>query len=217
MVSLLALVNFVSVARAQPAPVFVTVGAFADVQRFGHSSSKSTTPTTTFIPAETDLGGTAKGLAIGIGAHLTPAFALQLEVALPDIRRKSLRPSQTIPPPPTLFLNRQTVDYRARTAGILAAYRIRERHRLRVGYLGGVMFVEERQLTITTTTMTPPGTVSSRTETLSMNYRSAAVVGVDTDVRITSHVAIVPHVRLSKYFGLPVLLTRPGINARWTF
>jgi hypothetical protein len=200
-----------------PSPLFLTIGAFADVQRFGHTESRSSSPTTEFISGETDTSGTATGLHVGVGTHVTSRVALQLELGFSESRHKTLRPSQTRPTPPILFESRSEIDYRPRTVGFTAAYRARERYRIRPGYLIGVMFTQERSRTVTTSTQTPPGAITSRTDLTSTTYRSAPIFGLEADVRIMKHLAVVPAVRLSKIFGAALLFVRPGVSARWSF
>jgi hypothetical protein len=206
-------------ARAQPPPsaFFVTAGGFADIQLFGHADTRSTTPTSSFVGAETDPSGTAGGFQLGIGTNVAPRVSLRFEVGISSSRHKALRPAQNTPPPPNIFSTRQEIDYRVRDVGTTAAYHLARRWRIQPGLIGGFMYFQERGRTLTITTMTPPGTTSNMSETVSTIYRAAATAGLEAEVRVVKGLAVVPDVRVNKTFGVAQLLVRPGVSAKWSF
>jgi hypothetical protein len=172
---------------------------------------------------------------VGVGTFLSPQWSAQIELALPNL----LKTTTTIQPPilqplsslvtvvgqPALVVAPVSItyqvqrDYRAPSAAVLVGYHTARRHHVEVGYLGGLMFLDERQHTITQTSYMRLGAGVSiptmRAETTVSNYRAAAATGLDVDIALGSHLALVPQVRTDVFAGS--LSVRPAVGVRWNF
>jgi hypothetical protein len=109
-------------------------------------------------------------------------------------------------------------DYRAPSAAVLVGFHTNRRHHVQVGYLGGLMLLEERQHTLTQISYVPPPGVSipiQRTENSTFTYRAAAAIGLDVDIELAAHVAVVPQIRTGVFTGN--LSVRPAVDLRVKF
>ena len=201
--------------------VFVDGAVFQDIERF---SRTSTQPPNASL---TDLSGTTVGGRVGVGTFLSPQWSAQVEFAYP----KLLTTTTTIQPPvlqplvvpgivgPTAIVIPITQqvqrDYRAPSAVVLVGYHTARRHRVAVGYLGGLMLLEERQHTTQTFVRSGVPTPISSSETTTFTYRAAAAMGLDVDIALGSHLALVPQVRADAFVGS--LSVRPAVGMRWNF
>jgi hypothetical protein len=209
--------------------VFVEGGVFLGIERLSHTSTQP--PNASLV----DLSGTTVGGRVGVGTFLSPQWSAQIELALPNL----LKTTTTIQPPilqplsslvtvvgqPALVVAPVSItyqvqrDYRAPSAAVLVGYHTARRHHVEVGYLGGLMFLDERQHTITQTSYMRLGAGVSiptmRAETTVSNYRAAAATGLDVDIALGSHLALVPQVRTDVFAGS--LSVRPAVGVRWNF
>ena len=99
-------------------------------------------------------------------------------------------------------------DYRAPSAAVLVGYHTPRRHHVAVGYLGGLMLLEERQHTTQTF-------VRVSREATTFTYRAAAAMGFGVDIALGSHLALVPQIRADVFVG--GLSVQPAVGVRWNF
>jgi hypothetical protein len=201
--------------------VFVDGAVFLGIERFSHTSTQPPTASLT------DLSGTTVGGRLGVGTFLSPQWSAQAEFAYPRL----LKTTTTIQPPvlqplvvpgilgPTVIVIPITQqverDYRAPSVTVLLGYHTARRHHVAVGYLGGLMLLEERQHTTQTFVRSGVPTPISSSETTTFTYRAAAAMGFDIDIALGSHLALVPQVRADVFLGS--LSVRPAVGVRWNF
>src|SRR5713101_5487197 len=201
--------------------VFVDGAVFLGIERFSHTSTQPPNASLT------DLSGTTVGGRIGVGTFLSPQWSAQVEFAYP----KLLKTAMTIQPPvlqplvvpgilgPTVIVIPITQqverDSRAPSATVLVGYHTARRHHVAVGYLGGLMLLEERQHTMQTFVRSGVPTPIASSEITTFTYRAAAALGFDVDIALASHLALVPQVRADVFVGS--LSVRPAVGVRWKF
>jgi hypothetical protein len=201
-------------AAGQP-HLFVGGDFFSDVKRF------SGDPTT----------NTLDGTGIGAGAETGVALTDRWSVLIAVDGGRTTRTSRSIPigilaapagvtTPITAFSSQ--VSNRITATSVLVGYRIPGRRRLAVEVLGGLSFFHVRR--DFTTIRTPPVAAAPalviRPYTLLDNV-AAASLGGDLVIGLTSHLAVVPRVRVHAFSlssgGPSGFVIRPGVGARWTF
>jgi hypothetical protein len=109
---------------------------------------------------------------------------------------------------------------RMRTVSALAAIHLATSGRLRWSVLGGLTFVHfERSITLD-----PAGTILGMAvqppRSAFIDRMGAATVGMDVDLRVARHLAVVPAIRAHSFrlaSNLGGFSVRPSIGARWTF
>jgi len=201
--------------------VFVDGAVFLGIERLSHTSTQRPNASLT------DLSGTAVGGRVGVGTFLSPRWSVQVEFAYPRL----LKSTTTIQPPllqplvvpgafgPTVIVAPVTQqvqrDYRAPSATVLVGYHTARRHHVAVGYLGGLMLLEERQHTTQAFVRSGAPTPIASSETTTFTYRAAAAMGFDVDIVLGSHLALVPQVRSDVFVGS--LSVRPAVGVRWNF
>jgi hypothetical protein len=191
-------------AQSRQGTVFVTGGAFAGIERAAHSTTDG------IVNADLDTSGTAPGALIGVGTFVTPAWSVQFELGLEGTIDRTT--SFTIPGLP--ISSRTDVEMGTTSSAVLVGFHPRAHGRLALGYLGGIAFIRERQAFQEVITGAPPELFESpATETVI--YGTTAAVGMDADVAVSRHLAVVPQVRVqTSARGLSI---RPGVSARWRF
>jgi hypothetical protein len=191
-------------AQTREGTVFVTGGAFAGIERAAHTTSSGISD-----PA-LNPSGTAPGALIGVGTFVTPAWSVQFELALEGTIDKTT--SFTYPDLPVT--TRTNSEMRSTGGAALVGFHTRAHGRLALGYLGGLAFVRERQTSQRVVTGIPADPLESP-EIDTVLYGSTAAVGMDADITVSRHLAIVPQVRAqTSARGLSI---RPGVSARWSF
>jgi hypothetical protein len=204
--------------------VFVEGGAFVGIERLSHTSTQP--PNASLI----DLSGTTVGGKVSVGAFLSPHWSVRMEVAASN----RLKKTATLPPPivvqplsssvgqpgavifPPIVVTRHIQnDYRAPSATVLVGYHTTRGHRVAVGFLGGLMFLEERQHSRSQTSYSGIVIPPLITETTTINYRAAAATGIDVDIAFGEHLSFVPQVRADVFLG--GLSVRPAVAFRWNF
>lgn len=201
------------VAQPAAAQVVVSGGPFANILRFGGYSSRS--------PSiyDENLSGTTSGVLIGIGGVIASHAVVQLEIAIPKELHTDILPYRALyPSPPPPYTTRRSVDYRTRHVSIMAGYQTGQKHRVRAAMLGGVMFIEEEVRSLTT--YPPQQSLVLPSDNTNTAKRTAPVFGFDLSCAITSHLSVVPQIRMYKsspVSGYGSIGLWPGVSARWTF
>jgi len=213
-------------AQEQEAPrVFFDGAGFVSFERTGRLQYE------TSIVSNRNASGTVGGGGFTVGTFLAPRVSLRLETAFPGKvdSTYSVRSGFTYLEvgPPTYFepgqptqifsSNRTEDEFSQRSAAVLIGYHTERRHRVRLGFLGGVAFLWQRQHSIieqTVPVFVPLIPVRvQRTELTATSYRPATAVGIDADIAIARQVSLVPQMRVQAVAGL--LSLRPGIAVRW--
>ncbi len=186
-----------------------TGSLIASINRFsGDPSSKSA------------IDGEAIGGAGAISAGLTDRWLIQLEVEATastsflqshDVRVGVGKAATTI-----------TVQRRTRNRPLLfstlAGFRSAPHGRLQLQYLAGLTFLHLTRRVDSVVSGAPPALVVGPSEVTT--NAPAATVGVDAELRITHHLALVPAVRASAFNSSETpsgFLVRPAFGLRWTF
>jgi hypothetical protein len=108
---------------------------------------------------------------------------------------------------------------RMRTLSVLAAVHPATTRRVRLTVLGGLTFVHFER-TIALSPAAPSGTPVQATSSTFVDRMGAATVGLDCDLRVAPHVAIVPAIRAHSFrlaSNLGGFSVRPSIGAKWIF
>jgi hypothetical protein len=217
--------------------VFFDGAAFVGFERAGQLRSERP------IVRERDASATVAGGAAAVGTFLGPRVSLRLEASFPgpvDTTYSSgsgfVFTSLGVGTSPMgsvmqLLSSRVEEERRERSASVLIGYHTARRNRVRVGFLAGVAFLWQQQRTVIEQTLptfpfpvlpTMPGGFPvevfppriDRSETSATSYRAAPAVGLDVDIAMAAHLAVVPQMRVQASGG--VLSLRPGIAVRWT-
>lgn len=213
---LLASINPVA-AQEQEAPrLFFDGAGFVGFERTGHLQYE------TSIVSNRNASGTVGGGGFTVGTFLAPRVSLRLETAFPGkvSSTYSVRSGFTyleVGQPTQIFSTRTEDEFSQRSAAVLIGYHTERRHRVRLGFLGGVAFLWQRQHSIIEQTVpifVPLIPVrAQRTELTATSYRPATAVGIDADIAMARRVSLVPQMRVQAVAGL--LSLRPGIGVRW--
>lgn len=205
-------------AQEQEAPrVFFDGAGFVGVERTGHLRYE------TSIVSDRNASGTVGGGGFTVGTFLAPRVSLRLETAFVG----SLDSSYSQVTSNFAFFstgglsqiltNRTEEEFSQRSAAVLVGYHTGRRHRVQLGFLGGVAFLWQRQHSIieqTVPTFAPLLLLrTERTELTATTYRPATAVGIDADIALARRVSLVPQMRVQAVAGL--LSLRPGIAVRW--
>jgi hypothetical protein len=193
-------------AQRSEGTVFVTGGAFAGIERAAHTTSSGISDPA-LIPS-----GTAPGALLGVGTFVTPAWSVQFELALAGTINQTK--SFTIADLPQALTRRTSTDMRSTSGAALVGFHTRAHGGVALAYLAGIAFVRERRAYQQVFTGGAPERIES-SETEAVLYGATAAVGMDADISVSRHLAIVPQVRAqTSARGLSI---RPGVSARWSF
>jgi hypothetical protein len=228
-----ALLVCAATAAAQSHPdagVFIQAGVHAASEWRAHSE-RTGSPIGLSLTS-TDTSGTVAGGSVAVGHYLKPFLSVRAEAVVGGKlhgRSESRSPSVTggilTPTPGTVvFETVETItitDSELRLADIhlLLGFHRAPTRRIRLSYLAGATIRQERTHNLTTTTDPgfPPfiGPRVDRTSLTTTIYRTGLVVGVDSEVALTSRIAVVPHVRAVAPSGSVGL--RTGVHLRLSF
>ena len=195
---------FAAPVRAQPQAqvpepsVFVSVAAMADIHRHGWWSS---VPVGTGLP-EPDMDTWTLASNWSVGVRHTPRWNTRIEMTFSGTYSKYYRTS--LP-----FVTQEgTQDYRLRVGSVLLGYRRGPWKRMRLDYLAGVGFAQEREHRVSETTVTlpiPPSVPAPAplsVDVTSTQYHTAIVVGADVSFALSRRVSIVQQLRVKTFSGL---------------
>ena len=172
-----------------------------------------------------DTSSTVPGGAFGIGTYLARSVSLRLELSTAANAHLESSASGGLSSNDPILIAAigttstsyvSTDDIRSWTTMVLAAYHTAPARRVRLAYLGGVAFDRTRDHSvITQTTSTVPPFIPTRiqtTEATTVQYATKVAVGIDAEIVLASHVALVPELRVVA--GNSIKIT-PGLALRW--
>jgi hypothetical protein len=190
--------------RSVRAPVVFVTGAFGTSQdRSSHFVNS--------VPGglQTNLSGSSQARSFSVGTFLTPRLSVRFEMTLPYTLDVKASTSGT-PVVSTLAVAETT-----RTGAILFGYHTSSARPVSMEYLGGVIFLSQRQNSISQV-MTETGVpLAAPMESDAYSYRSAAVAGADVNVSLGRYIALVPEFRAWSLGG--TFTTRSSIGFRVNF
>jgi hypothetical protein len=145
--------------------------------------------------AQTNLSGTSRLRSFGIGTFLTPRLSVRFETALPT----TLSVNSTSSGAPVIESLR--VAQTTRTGDLLFGYHTSSARPVSVEYLGGVLFMSQKQDSVSQV-LTAGGTpLAAPSESASYAYKSAAIAGADVNVALGRYLAVVPEFRVWSMSG----------------
>jgi hypothetical protein len=184
---------------------YVAVGGLADVKRFSTSGGSNT------------LDGTAAGISVAGGVRFTPRWDLELNVDIPGYTTHS--DSRNFGSGRLVFPIELRTKNRPLTTSALVRFRGSPHGRLQLGYLAGVSIV---RFDTKVDVVAPPNvlaTVILPSMFGRVDYAAAPVIGLDAEITLTEHLAVVPgfHASVFSAQDTTAVLLRPRAGVRWTF
>jgi hypothetical protein len=136
-----------------------------------------------------NLSGHMAARSFGVGTFLTPRLSVRFEMMLPETLTVSggAFGNQVVE---NLSLQQTT-----RTGAVLFGYHTSSSRVVSVEYLGGVLFVSQRQNSVSQVFSTTGMALQAPMESDSYAYKSAAIAGVDVNIALGQHLAVVPEFR----------------------
>lgn len=189
-------------------PLFVEGSLFLGLEYRSRSqvSDGGTTADPAANPSDQVLGG-----GFAVGTFLGPRVSARLEVAL--LSETALHTESVIGSVETLIVDRYIAG---QTFSLLAGYHPPARGRVQVAYVAGVAFVRLREEFIQQIRREGfPPLIPASVDIIQgtqVVYGPTVMVGMDAAVRLSSHLDLVPQVRVTSASGLSV---RPGVALRW--
>jgi len=156
-----------------------------------------------------NLSGHMTARSFGVGTFLTPRLSVRFEMSLPETLTASGSTSGT------MVVESLRIAQTTRTGAVLFGYHTSSSRVVSVEYLGGVLFVSQRQnslsqvLSYTGTPLEVPMVSDA------YSYKSAAIAGADVNIALGHHLAVVPEFRAWSLAG--TFSTRTSLAFRVTF
>jgi hypothetical protein len=189
--------------RPKAPTVFLTGGYGLGVDRSSHFVTNQPGD------IQTNLSGRTSWRAFGLGTFLTPRLSVRFEMALPATL--TVHASMSGP----MILENLSLAQTTQTGAVLFGYHTSSSREVSLEYLGGVLFVSQRQHSIaqvSTNTGTP---LVSPMVTDAYAYKSAAIAGADVNIALGRHLAVVPEFRAWSLGG--TFSTRTSLGCRVNF
>jgi len=210
-----------SAAQATDPPrLFIEGSALVNIDLRSHAESRNGG----LVLGPDDMSSTVPGGAVGVGTYLARNVSLRLEVSMPANAHLTGSASTLLSDDPIFIAAIGTTttslaftdDLRSWTTMVLAGYHSAPTRRVRLAYLGGVAFDRTRDHNVTTqTTSSVPPFIPTRvqtTESTTIQYATKVAVGIDAEIGLASHLAVVPQLRVIA--GSAIRIT-PGVALRW--
>ncbi len=205
----IATVLILTAPAAAQSPVFVSGSFFGDVKRF------SGDPATNVLDGDT-IGGGAR-----LGTFVAPSWTLELGTDVGGVTTIARDVPQLVGKTAALPPRRQSrTRNRLIATSALVGFHPGANRRVRFAYLGGLTLLH-----VTRKTDTLIAGVAQPNERDTVDFVPAATMGIEAWVAVSSHLGIVPEVRVFAFSlggnGLAGIAggiaIRPGIAIRWTF
>jgi hypothetical protein len=158
---------------------------------------------------QTNLSGHTTARSFGVGTFLTPRLSVRVEMTLPE----TLTVTGTTSGTPVVESLR--VAETNRTGAVLFGYHTSSSRPVSLEYLGGVLFVSQRQNSISQVFTSTGVPLAAPMQSDSYAYKSAAIAGVDVSIALGRHLAVVPEFRAWSLAG--TFSTRSSLAFRVNF
>jgi hypothetical protein len=156
-----------------------------------------------------NLSGRMTARSFGVGTFLTPRLSVRFEMTLPETLNVSGGTTGT-PVVESLRVAQTT-----RTGAVLFGYHTSSSRAVSVEYLGGVLFVSQRQNSISQVFTNGGTPLAAPMESDAYAYKSAAIAGADVNIALGRHLAVVPEFRAWSLAG--TFSTRTSLAFRVNF
>lgn len=158
---------------------------------------------------QTNLSGRSIARSFGVGTFLTPHISVRMEMTLPTTLTVGAATSGS-----QVVTSLQVVQT-TRSGAVLFGYHTSSARPVSVEYLGGVLFVSQRQDSVSQV-QTPTGTPLAPPMTSNaFAYKSAAIAGADVNVALGRYLSLVPEFRAWSLGG--TFSTRASLGFRVNF
>jgi hypothetical protein len=158
---------------------------------------------------QTNLSGRMTARSFGVGTFLTPRLSVRFEMTLPETMSVSASTSGT-PVVESLSVAQTTT-----TGAVLFGYHTSSAREVSVAYLGGVLFVSQRQDSLSQVLTDTGAPLAAPMVSNAYAYRSAAIAGADVNVALGRHLALMPEFRAWSLNG--TFSTRTSLGFRVIF
>jgi len=187
--------------RNTRAPIVFVTGAFGTTS--DHSSHFVTN-----VPGglQTNLSGSTTGRSFGVGTFVTPHLSVRFEMSIPYTLNATSATSGS-PVVSTLRVAQTT-----RTGAILFGYHTAISRPVSMEYLGGVVFLSQRQSSISQMQTDTGVPLAAPMQSDAYAYKSAAMAGADVNVALGRYVSLVPEFRAWSLGGTFSMRTSVGLR-----
>jgi hypothetical protein len=156
-----------------------------------------------------NLSGHMTARSFGVGTFLTPRLSVRFEMTLPETLTATGATSGT-PVVESLRVAQTT-----RTGAVFFGYHTSSSRAVSLEYLGGVLFVSQRQHSTSQVFTNTGMPLAAPMESDAYSYKSAAIAGADVNIALGRHVAVVPEFRAWSLAG--TFSTRTSLAFRVNF
>jgi hypothetical protein len=156
-----------------------------------------------------NLSGHMSSRSFGVGTFLTPRLSVRFEMSLPETLTASGSTGGD------LVVENLRVAQTTRTGAVLFGYRTSPSRVVSVEYLGGVLFVSQRQNSVSQVLAYTGMPLAVPMVDDAYSYKSAAIAGADVNIALGRHLAVVPEFRAWSLAG--TFSTRTSLAFRVTF
>lgn len=189
--------------RPNPPTLFVTGGYGVGMDQSSHFVSNQPDG------LQTNLSGRITARSFGVGTFLTPRLSVRFEMTLPETLAVSASTSGTP------VIESLSVAQTTTTGAVLFGYHTATSRAVSVAYLGGVLFVSQRQDSLSQVLTDTGMPLAAPMVGNSYAYKSTAIAGADVNIALGRHLAVVPQFRAWSLAG--TLSTRTGVGFRVIF
>jgi hypothetical protein len=156
-----------------------------------------------------NLSGRLTARSFGVGTFLTPRLSVRFEMTLPETLTANGGTSGTA------VVENVRVAQTTRTGAVLFGYHTSSNRAVSLEYLGGVLFVSQRQNSISQVSTSTGTPLEAPVEMDAYSYKSAAIAGADVNIALGHHLAVVPEFRAWSLAG--TFSTRTSLAFRVIF
>jgi hypothetical protein len=190
--------------RSSRAPVVFVTGAYG-------STNDRSSHFVTNVPGgiQTNLSGSTIARSFGVGSFLTPRLSVRFEMSMPYTLNVNGSTSGSS------VVSRLSVAQTTRTGAILFGYHTALSRPVSMEYLGGVVFLSQRQHSISQVQTDTGVPLAAPTESDAYAYKSAAMAGADVNVAIGRYLAFVPEFRAWSLGGTFSVRTSLGFRVNF--
>jgi hypothetical protein len=156
-----------------------------------------------------NLSGHMTARSFGVGTFLTPRLSVRFEMSLPETMTASGSTSGTT------VVESLRVAQTTTTGAVLFGYHTSSSRTVSLEYLGGVLFVSQRQNSLAQVLSYTGTPLATPMVSDAYSYKSAALAGVDVNIALGQHAAVVPEFRAWSLAG--TFSTRTSLAFRVNF